>query len=59
MYLKRERPDDWCVAERDSSRTNQEAEMFQDSLSEGHLYFGRAIAIIAAATFLAYFAAQL
>jgi len=33
--------------------------MFQDSLSEGHLYFGRAIAIIAAATFLAYFAAQL
>jgi hypothetical protein len=33
--------------------------MFQDSLSEGHLYWGRAIAIIAVATVLAYFAAQL
>jgi hypothetical protein len=33
--------------------------MFQDSLSEGHLYWGRAIAIIAAATVIAYLLAQL
>jgi hypothetical protein len=33
--------------------------MFQDSLSEGHLYWGRAIAIIAAVTVLAYVATLL
>jgi len=30
--------------------------MFQDSLSEGHLYLGRAMAILAAVTVLAYVA---
>jgi hypothetical protein len=37
----------------------EEAEMFHDSLTEGHLYLGRAMAIVAAVAVLAYFASVL
>lgn len=33
--------------------------MFQDSLTEGHLYWGRFVAIVGAAVILAYFISQL
>jgi len=33
--------------------------MFEDSFSEGHLYWGRVIAVLAMATSLAFFASHL
>jgi len=64
MFLKRFGGDDTHVPRTTYTSASQqphsqEVTMFEDSLSEGHLYWGRAIAILMVATTLAFFASQL
>lgn len=63
MFLKHFRGDDICVPRTTqpyiAAAVLQEVSMFEDSFSEGHLYWGRVIAILAVATTFAYLVSQI
>ena len=48
------RPDDCICSNRRTRTLHEEVAMFQDSLSEGHIYWGRFAIAISAITVLAF-----
>jgi hypothetical protein len=58
MLLTGWRADD-CLCSHDAVETPRRPDMFQDSLSEGAVYYGRMLAVIGVAMVLAYLFANL
>lgn len=54
MDSTRRRPDDYTCRQASQPHMFEEVTMFQDSLSEGHIYYGRFALVISAIAILAY-----